>query len=124
MNRSFTNVLFGAFGQVQASATTSEEPRPVHTATAEEAADILTAANKVVIVSTADDKIVKVLDSRGYPDLVTMEPTGRYALVTNRYADAVSVIDVTTHKEIRRIHVGKAPHGMALRPEESRRAAR
>jgi YVTN family beta-propeller protein len=81
-------------------------------------------ANKVVIVSTADDKIVKVLDSRGYPDLVTMEPTGRYALVTNRYADAVSVIDVTTHKEIRRIHVGKAPHGMALRPEESRRAAR
>jgi len=50
MNRSFTNVLFGAFGQVQASATTSEEARPVHTATAEEAAEILTAANKVVIV--------------------------------------------------------------------------
>jgi YVTN family beta-propeller protein len=81
-------------------------------------------ANKIVIVSTADDKIVKVLDSRGYPDLVTMEPNGRYALVSNRYADAVSVIDVTTHKEVRRIHVGKAPHGMALRPEESRRAGR
>ena len=81
-------------------------------------------ANKVVVVSTADDKIVKVVDSRGYPDLVTMEPSGRYALVTNRYADAVSVIDVTTHKEVRRIPVGKAPHGMALRPEESRRAGR
>jgi proton-translocating NAD(P)+ transhydrogenase subunit beta len=50
MNRSFTNVLFGAFGQVQPSATTSEEARPVHTATAEEAAEILTAANKVVVV--------------------------------------------------------------------------
>jgi YVTN family beta-propeller protein len=62
--------------------------------------------NKVVIVSTA-----------GYPDLVTMEPSGRYAFVTNRYADAVFVIDVATHKEIRRIPVGKAPHGMALRPE-------
>jgi YVTN family beta-propeller protein len=81
-------------------------------------------ANKVVVISTADDKIVKVVDSRGYPDLVTMEPSGRYAFVTNRYADAVSVIDVTTHKEVRRIRVGKAPHGMALRPEETRRAAR
>jgi NAD(P) transhydrogenase subunit beta len=50
MNRSFTNVLFGAFGQVQASATTSEEARPVHTATAEETAAILSAANKVVVV--------------------------------------------------------------------------
>ena len=80
--------------------------------------------NKVVVVSTADDKIVKVVASRGYPDLVTMEPSGRYALVSNRYADAISVIDVTTHKEVRRIQVGKAPHGMALRPPENRRAAR
>jgi YVTN family beta-propeller protein len=81
-------------------------------------------ANKVVVISTADDKIVKSIDSRGYPDLVTMEPSGKYALVTNRYADAVSVIDVTIHKEVRRIPVGKAPHGMALRPEETRRAGR
>ena len=50
MNRSFTNVLFGAFGQVQPSAATSEEARPVHTATAEEAAEILAAANTVVVV--------------------------------------------------------------------------
>lgn len=81
-------------------------------------------ANKIVVIGTADDKIVRIIDSRGYPDLVTMEPTGRYAFVTNRYADAVSVIDVSTHREIRRIPVGKAPHGMALRPEESRRAGR
>ena len=50
MNRSFTNVLFGAFGQVQPSAATTEEARPVHTATAEEAAAILAAANTVVVV--------------------------------------------------------------------------
>ncbi|HYE94073.1 MAG TPA: cytochrome D1 domain-containing protein [Terriglobales bacterium] len=81
-------------------------------------------ANKVVVISTADDRIVKTIDSRGYPDLVTMEPSGRYALVSNRYADAVSVIDVATHKEVRRIAVGKAPHGMALRPEDGKRAAR
>src|SRR6202161_848666 len=50
MNRSFTNVLFGAFGQVQASAAAGEEAQPVRSATAEEAAAILSAANKVVIV--------------------------------------------------------------------------
>jgi proton-translocating NAD(P)+ transhydrogenase subunit beta len=50
MNRSFSNVLFGAFGQVQASAAAGEEAKPVRSATAEEAAAILSAANKVVIV--------------------------------------------------------------------------
>jgi NAD(P) transhydrogenase subunit beta len=50
MNRSFTNVLFGAFGQMQVAAAGGEEARPVHSATAEEAAAILSAANKVVIV--------------------------------------------------------------------------
>jgi NAD(P) transhydrogenase subunit beta len=50
MNRSFSNVLFGAFGQVQASAEAGKEERPVRSATAEEAAAILSAANKVVVV--------------------------------------------------------------------------
>ncbi len=50
MNRSFTNVLFGAFGQVQTSSAAAVEARPVHSATPEEAAAILSAANKVVIV--------------------------------------------------------------------------
>jgi NAD(P) transhydrogenase subunit beta len=50
MNRSFTNVLFGAFGQVHTSAGTATEEKTVRSATAEEAAAILAAANKVVIV--------------------------------------------------------------------------
>jgi NAD(P) transhydrogenase subunit beta len=50
MNRSFTNVLFGAFGQVQASAGAGQEAKPVRSATPEEAAAILAAANKVVVV--------------------------------------------------------------------------
>src|ERR1700687_5524425 len=50
MNRSFTNVLFGAFGQVQASAAAGQEAKPVRSATPGEAAAILLAANKVVIV--------------------------------------------------------------------------
>jgi NAD(P) transhydrogenase subunit beta len=50
MNRSFTNVLFGAFGQEQPAAVAGQEARPVRSATPEEAAAILAAANKVVIV--------------------------------------------------------------------------
>ncbi len=50
MNRSFTNVLFGAFGQVQTSSAAPVETRTVRSATPEEAAAILSAANKVVIV--------------------------------------------------------------------------
>jgi YVTN family beta-propeller protein len=73
-------------------------------------------ANKVVVVRTTDDKIVATIPQKGYPDLVIMEPSGRYALVTNRYADQVSVIDVAAHAQVRAIPVGRAPHGMALRP--------
>jgi NAD(P) transhydrogenase subunit beta len=50
MNRSFSNVLFGAFGQEAAKAAAGQETRPVRSATPEEAAAILAAANKVVIV--------------------------------------------------------------------------
>ena len=50
MNRSFTNVLFGAFGQVQSSAQGAVEARPVRSATAEEAASILDAARSVIVI--------------------------------------------------------------------------
>ena len=70
MNRSFTNVLFGAFGQVQASAAGAQEAKPVRSATPEEAAAILTAANKVVIVpgygmavAQAQHKVRELYDS-------------------------------------------------------------
>ncbi len=50
MNRSFSNVLFGAFGQVQVSTATGTEAKTVRSATAEEAAAILATSNTVVIV--------------------------------------------------------------------------
>ena len=49
MNRSFTNVLFGAFGKVQISNVAAPE-KIVRSASADEAAGILAAANSVVIV--------------------------------------------------------------------------
>jgi NAD(P) transhydrogenase subunit beta len=50
MNRSFTNVMFGAFGQVQAAAAGAAEERTVRSASPEEAAAILAAASSVVVV--------------------------------------------------------------------------
>jgi NAD(P) transhydrogenase subunit beta len=49
MNRSFTNVLFGAFGQVQAI-TAAGEAKTVKSATPQDVADILTNADRVVII--------------------------------------------------------------------------
>jgi NAD(P) transhydrogenase subunit beta len=50
MNRSFTNVLFGAFGQLQTSAAGAGEAKPVHSATPEDAAQILDSARNVVVI--------------------------------------------------------------------------
>ena len=49
MNRSFANVLFGGFGQLQTSAS-AQEARPVRSASPEEAAGILGDARSVVII--------------------------------------------------------------------------
>ena len=49
MNRSFTNVLFGAFGQVQAGSA-AVEARSVKSGTPQDVADLLSNAERVVIV--------------------------------------------------------------------------
>jgi len=69
MNRSFTNVLFGGFGQVQMVAGTAPQ-RNYRSATAEEAATILEAASSVIIVpgygmavAQAQHKVRELYDS-------------------------------------------------------------
>jgi NAD(P) transhydrogenase subunit beta len=69
MNRSFTNVLFGAFGQIQKKVGHVER-RPVRTASPEEAASILEAASSVIIapgyglaVAQAQHKVRELYDN-------------------------------------------------------------
>jgi NAD(P) transhydrogenase subunit beta len=50
MNRSFTNVLFGAFGQIQASAGGPGEAKTVRSTSAEEVAQILADAQDVIVI--------------------------------------------------------------------------
>jgi NAD(P) transhydrogenase subunit beta len=68
MNRSFVNVLFGAFGQIQAGGGKVAQ-RPVRSASPEEAAAILDAASSVIIipgygmaVAQAQHKVREVYD--------------------------------------------------------------
>jgi NAD(P) transhydrogenase subunit beta len=70
MNRSFSNVLFGGFGQLQTATAAGGEVKTARSATAEEAAAILSAANKVVVVpgygmavSQAQHKVRELYDS-------------------------------------------------------------
>jgi len=70
MNRSFSNVLFGGFGQLQTSAAAGQEAKTTRSATPEEAAAILSAANKVVVVpgygmavSQAQHKVRELYDA-------------------------------------------------------------
>src|SRR5215471_18642767 len=69
MNRSFTNVLFGAFGQIQAAKAGGEQ-KSVRSASPEEAASILESAASVIIipgyglaVAQAQHKIRELFDS-------------------------------------------------------------
>ena len=50
MNRSFTNVLFGAFGQLQAATAVDGEQRTHRSASAEESAALLSGINSLIIV--------------------------------------------------------------------------
>ncbi len=70
MNRSFTNVLFGAFGQIAPKVAGAIEDRTVRNALPEEAAQILESAQKVVIipgygmaVAQAQHKVRELFDS-------------------------------------------------------------
>ncbi len=84
MNRSFTNVLFGAFGQVQTKAGGAAEHRSVRSATPEDAAAILDAARLVIVapgyglaVAQAQHKLRELYDTltrRGIDVKFAMHP--------------------------------------------------
>ena len=84
MNRSFTNVLFGAFGQVQAG-TANVEKRSVRSASPEEAAEILDSARTVIVVpgyglavAQAQHKLRDLYDTltRNGVDVALHDPSG------------------------------------------------
>jgi YVTN family beta-propeller protein len=73
-------------------------------------------ANRIAVLRTEDLEVVTEIPQPGYPDLVVMANDGTKAYVSNRHANVVTVIGLAEHREIKRIPVGKGPHGMALAP--------
>lgn len=54
------------------------------------------------------------------PSGIAVTPDGATLLVANRESDSVSVIDVASRKETRRIAVGSHPFGLTLSPDGTR----
>jgi serine/threonine-protein kinase len=77
-------------------------------------------ANRIAVLRTEDLEVVTEIPQPGYPDLVVMANDGTKAYVSNRHANVVTVIALSSHREIKRIAVGKGPHGMALSPPARR----
>jgi YVTN family beta-propeller protein len=47
---------------------------------------------------------------------VVVDRDGRYAYVTNTYANTVSVLDVKDRKVVATVRVGKGPNGISVTP--------
>jgi YVTN family beta-propeller protein len=73
-------------------------------------------ANRIAVLRARDLEPVTEILQPGYPDLVVMSHDGTKAYVSNRHANVVTVIALPEHREVKRIPVGKGPHGMALAP--------
>jgi YVTN family beta-propeller protein len=58
-------------------------------------------------------KLVATIPVGRDPNWIVMSPDGTRCFVSNRGSDDVSVIDLTTYREVARVKVGKYPQRMA-----------
>ncbi len=72
-----------------------------------------------------EDKVVKVFDAASYRLVKTIKtgkapvnsafrPDGKYAYVTNRNSDTISVIDTSSWDVVKTLPVGRKPFGIYL----------
>lgn len=70
----------------------------------------------VSLIDLASFKVVKTVVTGGGAHGVVVDRDGRYAYVTNSYANSVSMIDVNDRKVVKTISVGKGPNGISVTP--------
>lgn len=66
-------------------------------------------------ISKIDYQTMTVVDNYaapGGPDCMDVSADGRYIYVASRWAQFLTVIDTTTGKTVRRVKVGRSPHGV------------
>jgi YVTN family beta-propeller protein len=70
-------------------------------------------------VDTATFAIDQVILVGAVPKYVAVSPDNKYVVVSNFCSLDVSIIDVSTHKEVKRIDVGLHPRGIAITNDSS-----
>ncbi|MBK06545.1 MAG: hypothetical protein CL920_29360 [Deltaproteobacteria bacterium] len=70
-------------------------------------------------VDTQSLSITHAIMVGAVPKYVAVTPDQKYVLVTNWCSWDVSIIDVNTHREIKRVPVGRYPRGIAISPDSS-----
>ena len=73
-------------------------------------------AGAVWAIDTTSHAVVAKVPVGMHPAHVVVSRDGRFAYVTNTYANSVSVIDVKNRKVVKTISVGKAPNGISMTP--------
>lgn len=68
-------------------------------------------------ISTKSLEIENVIRAGSVPKFLAVSPDNKYLLVSNWTSADVSVIDLKTEKEIKKLHVGRFPRGIAIDSE-------
>ena len=70
----------------------------------------------MAVFSLPEQRRVALVKQGIRPDLIAFTPDGALAYVTNRDSREVFVMDARTHRNLRRIRVGRGPHGVLVVP--------
>jgi YVTN family beta-propeller protein len=68
----------------------------------------------VSIIDTATFAVIATAETGRGAHGISVEPSGRYAYITNIYASNVTVLDITTHKVVATIPTGEGPNGISF----------
>ena len=72
--------------------------------------------NTVSLIDLQTFKAVKTVVTGSGTHGVAVDRQGRFAYVTNTYADTVSVIDIKSRAVVGTVRVGKGPNGVSVTP--------
>lgn len=77
-------------------------------------------AGSISVIDFATRAVTATWNIGGTPDMGGVSADGTRFWVTGRYSGAVYVVDTTTGQLVKRIAVGKGPHGLAIFPQPGR----
>ncbi len=70
----------------------------------------------ISLIDLESFKVVNTLETGAGAHGVVVDRAGRYAYVTNTYANSVSVLDLVKRTVTKTVPVGKAPNGISIQP--------